>query len=74
DDTGFWNLSIAGDWTENGLNVGSMEGSVRSGLLAAEAILGVPRSKSGVIGLDPTIPVPKPKRRASSKKAAAKKK
>lgn len=54
-DTGFANLSIAGDWTENGLNVGSMEGSVRSGLLAAEAVLGVPRSKSGVIGLDPTV-------------------
>ncbi|MEX2517774.1 MAG: FAD-dependent oxidoreductase [Paracoccaceae bacterium] len=54
-DTGFDNLSIAGDWTENGLNVGSMEGSVRSGLLAAEALLGVPRSKSGVIGLDPTV-------------------
>lgn len=54
-DTGFRNLSIAGDWTNNGLNVGSMEGSVRSGLLAAEAILGIPHSKTGVIGFDPTI-------------------
>ncbi len=54
-DTGFKNLSIAGDWTSNGLNVGSMEGSVRSGLLAAEAILGIPHSKTGVIGFDPTI-------------------
>lgn len=54
-DTGFKNLSIAGDWTNNGLNVGSMEGSVRSGLLAAEAILGIPHSKTGVIGFDPTI-------------------
>lgn len=50
---GFANLVIAGDWTENGLNVGSMEGSVRSGLLAAEAVLGIPRAQSGVIGLDP---------------------
>lgn len=54
-DTGFANLSIAGDWTENGLNVGSMEGSVRSGILAAEAVMGVPRSRSSVIGLDPRV-------------------
>ncbi|MFV0473914.1 MAG: FAD-dependent oxidoreductase, partial [Pikeienuella sp.] len=54
-DAGFGNLSLAGDWTENGLNVGSMEGSVRSGLLAAEAVMGVPRAKSAVIGLDPTL-------------------
>lgn len=58
-DTGFKNLSIAGDWTNNGLNVGSMEGSVRSGLLAAEAILGIPHSKTGVIGFDPTIKRPR---------------
>ncbi|MFN3260285.1 MAG: FAD-dependent oxidoreductase [Pikeienuella sp.] len=57
-DTGFPNLFIAGDWTENGLNVGSMEGSVRSGLLAAEAVLGIRREKSGVIGLDPRPPAP----------------
>lgn len=54
-DTGFANLSIAGDWTRNGLNVGSMEGSVRSGLLAAEAVLGVPPAETGVIGFDPTV-------------------
>lgn len=54
--TGFANLVIAGDWTENGLNVGSMEGSVRSGILAAEAILGIPRTMSEVIGLDPRPP------------------
>ena len=56
--TGFANLFVAGDWTENGLNVGSMEGSVRSGLLAAEAVLGIGREKSGVIGLDPRQPAP----------------
>jgi hypothetical protein len=54
-DTGFANLSIAGDWTDNGLNVGSMEGSVRSGLLAAEAVLAIPHAKTGVIGFDPTV-------------------
>ncbi len=55
-ESGFANLVLAGDWTENGLNVGSMEGAVRSGLLAAEAVLGVKRAKSGVIGLDPRPP------------------
>lgn len=54
-DTGFANLSIAGDWARNGLNVGSMEGAVRSGLLAAEAILGVPHEETGVIGFNPAI-------------------
>ncbi|MEM7547878.1 MAG: NAD(P)-binding protein [Pseudomonadota bacterium] len=54
-DTGFANLSIAGDWTDNGLNVGSMEGSVRSGFLAAEAVLGIPHANTGVIGFDPTV-------------------
>lgn len=54
-DTGFENLSIAGDWTDNGLNVGSMEGSVRSGLLAAEAIIGIPHEDTGVIGFNPVI-------------------
>ncbi len=58
-DTGFKNLSIAGDWTANGLNVGSMEGSVRSGLLAAEAIIGISHKRSEVFGFDPTIARPK---------------
>ncbi len=61
--TGFKNLSIAGDWTANGLNVGSMEGSVRSGILAAEAILGIPHSRTGVIGFNPTIKKPTSKGR-----------
>ena len=37
--TGFSNLVIAGDWTDNGLNVGCVEGATRSGRLAAEAVL-----------------------------------
>ncbi|MEM7522299.1 MAG: FAD-dependent oxidoreductase [Pseudomonadota bacterium] len=69
-DTGFANLSIAGDWTQNGLNVGSMEGSVRSGLLAAEAVLGVPLSDTGVIGYDPTVPKPPGKAAKRARKAA----
>lgn len=41
-DTGYDNLVIAGDWTYTGLNVGSMEGTVMSGRLAAHAISGYP--------------------------------
>ena len=36
--TGFTNLVVAGDWTDNGLNAGCVEGAVRSGQLAAEAV------------------------------------
>jgi uncharacterized protein with NAD-binding domain and iron-sulfur cluster len=37
--TGFSNLAVAGDWTDNGLNAGCVEGATRSGQLAAEAVL-----------------------------------
>jgi uncharacterized protein with NAD-binding domain and iron-sulfur cluster len=37
--TGFRNLVVAGDWTDNGLNAGCVEGATRSGQLAAEAVL-----------------------------------
>jgi uncharacterized protein with NAD-binding domain and iron-sulfur cluster len=37
--TGFTNLTVAGDWTDNGLNAGCVEGATRSGRLAAEAVL-----------------------------------
>ncbi|WP_336987091.1 NAD(P)-binding protein [Altererythrobacter aquiaggeris] len=36
--TGFTNLTIAGDWTYTGLNVGSVECAVMSGRLASHAI------------------------------------
>ena len=36
--TGFTNLVVAGDWTDSGLNAGCVEGAVRSGQLAAEAV------------------------------------
>jgi uncharacterized protein with NAD-binding domain and iron-sulfur cluster len=36
--TGFSNLVVAGDWTDSGLNAGCVEGAVRSGQLAAEAV------------------------------------
>jgi uncharacterized protein with NAD-binding domain and iron-sulfur cluster len=38
DGTGFTNLTVAGDWTDNGLNAGCVEGATRSGQLAAAAV------------------------------------
>jgi len=40
--SGFTNLFLAGDWTDNGLNVGAVEGAVLSGAQAARGISGVP--------------------------------
>jgi hypothetical protein len=38
DETGFTNLTVAGDWTDNGLNAGCVEGATRSGQLAAAVV------------------------------------
>ena len=43
--TGFSNLTIAGDWTYTGLNVGSVEGAVMGGKLASFAVSGYPAIK-----------------------------
>ena len=56
--TGFSNLSIAGDWTYTGLNVGSVEGAVMGGKLAAFAVAGYPLLKD-IVGF-PTAQGPKP--------------
>ncbi len=40
DESGFDNLFLAGDWTDNGLNAGCIEAAVLSGLQAANAVLG----------------------------------
>jgi uncharacterized protein with NAD-binding domain and iron-sulfur cluster len=40
--SGFGNLVIAGDWIYTGINVGSVEGAVMSGKLAAHALCGAP--------------------------------
>ena len=42
-ESGFQNLVIAGDWTNNGLNVGCVEATVMSGMLASNAICGYPK-------------------------------
>jgi hypothetical protein len=44
DESGFDNLYLAGDWTDNGINAGCIEAAVLSGLQAANAVLGRPRS------------------------------
>ena len=45
DQTGFENLVFAGDWTRNDFNIGNVEASVMSGMLAANAISGLPNKK-----------------------------
>lgn len=37
-ESGFANLVLAGDWTRNGTDVGSVEGAVKSGRLAGQAV------------------------------------
>jgi uncharacterized protein with NAD-binding domain and iron-sulfur cluster len=48
-DSGFANMTLTGDWIYTGLNVGSLEGAVMSGKLAAHALSGAP-SLATVIG------------------------
>ena len=42
DASGYANLSLAGDWTDNGLNAGCIEAAVVSGIQAANAVRGRP--------------------------------
>jgi uncharacterized protein with NAD-binding domain and iron-sulfur cluster len=57
DQSGFSNLYLAGDWTQCGINAGCMEAAVISGLMAARAISGLPRTIPGeddsILGLRP---------------------
>jgi len=53
-DPRFRNLFLAGDWTANGLNAGCVEAAVTSGVLAANAILGVRRYVVGTSDRDGT--------------------
>ena len=47
---GLSNLYFAGDWTNNGFNISSVEGAVMSGLQASRSISGYPKN---IIGEDP---------------------
>lgn len=49
--SGFANLFLAGDWTENQFNVGCVEATVMSGLLCSNAMCGYP-PKSEIAGLE----------------------
>jgi len=43
DDSGFANLALAGDWTDNPQNLGGFEATVMSGMLASRALTGLPK-------------------------------
>lgn len=47
---GFSNLYFSGDWTDNGFNISSVEGTVMSGMQASRAISGFPKD---IVGEDP---------------------
>jgi uncharacterized protein with NAD-binding domain and iron-sulfur cluster len=50
DESGFSNLKLAGDWTRNGIDGGSVEAAITSGMQAARAISGHPRVIQGERG------------------------
>jgi hypothetical protein len=49
-ESGFDNVRLAGDWTDNGIDGGSVEATVASGRLASRAICGSPREVPGTSG------------------------
>jgi uncharacterized protein with NAD-binding domain and iron-sulfur cluster len=50
DESGFDNVWLAGDWTDNGIDGGSVEAAVASGRLASRAICGFPKDVPGTTG------------------------
>ena len=44
DGAGFDNIYFTGDWIQNGINYGSIEGAITSGLLTSKAISGYPET------------------------------
>jgi uncharacterized protein with NAD-binding domain and iron-sulfur cluster len=50
--SGFQNLTLAGDWTFNFLNVGCVEAAVISGRLASRALCGCPKNIKWAFGSD----------------------
>ena len=53
DQSGFLNLSLAGDWTLNGVNAGCVEAATNSGAQAAENVTG---TDLGLVGVQDTLP------------------
>jgi uncharacterized protein with NAD-binding domain and iron-sulfur cluster len=62
-ESGYDNLKLAGDWTHNGIDGGSVEASVTSGMLAAKAICG---ELTTIRGLDGWLGESDPKRPGDS--------
>lgn len=52
-DTGYDNLTVTGDWIDNGIYAACMEGAFNSGILAARALCGWPFEIDG-LGYSPT--------------------
>jgi hypothetical protein len=50
DESGYENLYLAGDWTRNNIDGGSVEGAVSSGMLAARALTGSSDRIRGMAG------------------------
>lgn len=57
DASGVRNMVLAGGWIDNGLNLGCVEAAVMSGMQAARAISGLPRTVHGENGF-PRVVVP----------------
>jgi uncharacterized protein with NAD-binding domain and iron-sulfur cluster len=55
-ESGFANLTLAGDWTENTINAGCMEATFISGLAASRAIAGYPKEIPGEEDFGPAGP------------------
>jgi hypothetical protein len=65
-ESGAANLALSSDWIFTGMNIGSFEGAVMSGLLAAHALTGLP-ALGDIVGYDfarPAGSVPAPPRAA----------
>lgn len=49
--SGFDNVVLCGDWTQNGFNAGCVEAAVMGGLWASNALCGVPAAND-IVGSD----------------------
>ena len=58
----YHNLTLAGDWIQNGQNLGSFEATTVSGILASRAISGLPAAPRGINAPVPGAPAAAPPR------------
>lgn len=49
-ESGFKNVKLAGDWTDNTFNLANVEATVMSGMLCSQAICGLPKNED-IVGL-----------------------